>query len=429
MKLKILVSSVDPWSENVGSDTLTSLLAQSDSSNIASINIRAKKSDSHVASRYFHIIEDRVIKSIISPSTVTGESYPPVKDNETSINEEEGKEGDRYGKKYIVNRWLLVLIREILWKIGHWKSKQLDEFVESFSPDVFFFPIESYIHLNRINLYIIKKYHPKRVIGYMWDDNFTYKQYPFNLLYKLHRYWLRKSVRKLISECDSLFAINPKMKKELDAAFEIDSVVLTKPVKTLEEPSTYNPHFPIKILYTGKLVIGRDGTIADIVDAIKIVNKDEQRVILDIYTNTALSKSLLSRIDVPGACVLHGFIPQSEVLQEQHRADVLLFAESLSNRDLSARLSFSTKITDYLSAGKCIWAVGNGELAPIGYLKEEDAAIVSTTKESISTQLQSIIENIEIIPTYARKAHDCGIRNHTQHMIQTRFNNIIRGEN
>ena len=72
---KILVSSVDPWSDMVGSDTLTSLLEQFDNSVIASINIRAKKSDSKVAGKYFHVIEDRVIKSILSPSVITGESY------------------------------------------------------------------------------------------------------------------------------------------------------------------------------------------------------------------------------------------------------------------------------------------------------------------------------------------------------------------
>ena len=72
-KPKILVSSVDAWSDYVGSDTLSSLLSQFESKDVAAINIRARKSDSKVAGRYFHILEGRIIKSMFSTSSPT---YP-----------------------------------------------------------------------------------------------------------------------------------------------------------------------------------------------------------------------------------------------------------------------------------------------------------------------------------------------------------------
>lgn len=422
---RILVSSVDPWSEQVGSDTLTSLLSQFNSTDIASINIRVRLSDSPVAGRYFHIIEGRVIRSIFHPSIITGEEYKP---SDKSLDKDVVEEEKRYNRKISFGRFFLVLVREILWKLGRWKSPALDQFVSDFNPEVLFFPIEGYIHFNRINQYIIKKYQPKRVVGYMWDDNFTYKQHRFDLLYFIHRYWLRKSVKSLINSCNVVFAINPKMKRELDAEYGINSMLLTKPIRNQEVPMQAEVHEPIKLLYSGKLVIGRDKAIADIVDAIRIVNREKQRVILDVYSGTPLSSKIRARINVPGACNLKGFVPQKKVFEEQQKADVLLFVESLSKQDMSARLSFSTKITDYLSAGKCIWAVGNGDLAPIDYLKEEDAAIVSFTKESILTSLKSIIDNKKRILTYAKKAYECGISNHNQQEIKIRFKNAITGE-
>ena len=422
---RILVSSVDPWSEQVGSDTLTSLLSQFNSTDIASINIRVRLSDSPVAGRYFHIIEGRVIRSIFHPSIITGEEYKP---SDKSLDKDVVEEEKRYNRKISFGRFFLVLVREILWKLGRWKSPALDQFVSDFNPEVLFFPIEGYIHFNRINQYIIKKYQPKRVVGYMLDDNFTYKQHRFDLLYFIHRYWLRKSVKSLINSCNVVFAINPKMKRELDAEYGINSMLLTKPIRNQEVPMQAEVHEPIKLLYSGKLVIGRDKAIADIVDAIRIVNREKQRVILDVYSGTPLSSKIRARINVPGACNLKGFVPQKKVFEEQQKADVLLFVESLSKQDMSARLSFSTKITDYLSAGKCIWAVGNGDLAPIDYLKEEDAAIVSFTKESILTSLKSIIDNKKRILTYAKKAYECGISNHNQQEIKIRFKNAITGE-
>lgn len=408
----------------MGSDTMSSLVASFPPENVASLSIRASKSNSKVAGRYFHIIEGRVIKSILHPSTITGEEYTR---SDNSYNEDIEAEEKRYSRTFGFGRFFLVLAREILWKLGHWKSPALDLFVGDFNPDVLFFPIEGYIHFNRINQYIIKTYKPKRVVGYMWDDNFTYKQHRFDLLYFIHRYWLRKSVKSLIHSCDVVFAINPKMKRELDAEYGIESILLTKPIRDVITPEKTEPREPIRMLYSGKLVIGRDKAIADIVDAIRIVNKEKQQVVLDVYTGTPLGSKMRARIDVPESCNLKGFVPQNKVLEEQQKADVLLFVESLTKQDMSARLSFSTKITDYLSAGKCIWAVGNNDLAPIDYLKEEDAALVSSTKESILEQLQTIINNHEMISIYAQKAHECGIKNHNQQVIKTRFKNAIIG--
>lgn len=425
---KILVSSVDAWSDYVGSDTLSSLLSQFESKDVAAINIRARKSDSKVAGRYFHILEERVMKSLFSTSVQTGEEYTVDQVNDSPLgNDELSSEERRYSRRYFIDHWLLVLIRELVWKLGRWRSSNLDDFVESFSPDVLFFPIEGYIQLNRINKYIIDRYHPSRVVGYMWDDNFTFKQRNYNPFYLLHRLWLRRSVKQLISRCNSVFAITPKMKRELDAEYGINSILLTKPMKNQTVSVCSEDHSPIRILYTGKLIADRDKTLAEIADAIRDINKGGKKVILDIYTDTVLSPKMKARLDHPGDCNLMGFVPQKEIIKKQSEADILLFVETLSHKKLSARLSFSTKITDYFSAGKCIWAVGNKELAPIGYLIEEDAALASCSKESIRVQLGRVADDVELIMEYARKAYECGQRHHNSQMIKSRFKNVIEG--
>ena len=423
--VKILVNTVDAWSGQVGSDTMSSLLSSFDSKDVASINIRARKSDSTVAGSYFHILEGRVIKSIFRPSSETGEKYLPQSGAENG--EELAQETRLYRKRRLLNRYVYVLVREILWKLGHWRSRALDEYVSSFAPDVFFFPIESYIHFNRINLYIIRKFKPKRIVGYMWDDNFTYKQEPRNPLFLLHRWWLRKSVKRLVDSCDTVFAICPKMKRELDAEFGINSVLLTKPVRSEGVKINPSPSAPIRILYTGKLIIGRDETLALVADAIKSINKEGKKVILDIYTSTPLSAKMKARLDVPGSSNLKGFIPQSEVFKEQEKADILLFVESLNPRNGIARLSFSSNITDLLSAGKCIWAGGHEGLGPIEYLKQEKAAWVSISMNDIQNHLLQLLSSPDTMSVYAQSAQSCGHRNHSVNM-KNRFRDILQRE-
>lgn len=421
---RVLVSTVGAWSDSVGSNTMSELFREYAKDKLTCLYIRADISDSDSCRRYFHIYEGRVMKSILKRSMATGEEYTLGGCGETESTDLD-KEKTRYNNFRRKKNWFYTFAREFVWVLGKWKSKELDVFLDDFKPEVVFFSIESYIHFNRINEYIIKKCHPKKVIGYMWDDNFTYKQNKRSFSFRVHRWWLRRGVNRLVKKCDTIFAICPKMKHELDAEFGINSVLLTKPIYQFNEVKTILPKSPIKILYTGKLIYGRDETIAKIVDAIKEINEDGQKVLLQLYTNTELSPSLRERICVKDCCEMKGFVPQSEVLKIQKEADVLLYAESLSDTQLTARLSFSTKMTDYLASGACIWAVGNKDLAPIEYLKEEDAGLVSTDFKSIIEVLSIITHSPDLLQKYAIKAQQCGKKNHDAELIQNTFYQVI----
>ena len=417
---RVLVSTVGAWSDSVGSNTMSELFREYDKDKLACLYIRADISDSASCRRYFHIYEGRVMKSIVRWGMATGEEYTLGEYSRTSSDLDEEKA--RYDSYHRKSNWFYLFAREFVWVLGRWKTKELDAFLEDFKPEVVFFSIESYIHFNRINEYIIKKCHPKKVIGYLWDDNFTYKQHPHSIGYKIHRWWLRHGVKRLVNKCNTVYAICPKMKRELDAEFRIDSVLLTKPIYHFCEAKITIPNHPIRILYTGKLIYGRDETVAQIVDAIKEINKDGQKVLLQIYTNTELSPAIRERICVDGCCELKGFVPQSEALKIQKEADVLLYAESLSNTNLTARLSFSTKMTDYLASGACIWAVGNKDLAPIEYVMEEDAGLVSIDKQTIARALFRIVQMPDLIRKYALNAQQCGRKNHDIELIKKAFN-------
>ena len=91
----------------------------------------------------------------------------------------------------------------------------------------------------------------------------------------------------------------------------------------------------------------------------------------------------------------------------------------------TARLSFSTKLTDYLSSGKCIFAIGNDDLAPIEYLRENEAALVACSEDEIEAQLKTIVSNGDVLQKYARNAINCGLKNHHPDIIIKTFYNVI----
>ena len=102
----------------------------------------------------------------------------------------------------------------------------------------------------------------------------------------------------------------------------------------------------------------------------------------------------------------------------QKQADILVFVESLEKEfRYTARLSFSTKITDYLKSGKCIFAVGDKDIAPIDYFNRYDSAVTATSYDEIGLKLKELINNKEKITEYSKKAYDCGKEHHSLELM------------
>ena len=423
---RLLISTVGQWSD-AGSDTWSMLLSKYDKSKVASLYLRAGKSRSPQCRRYFHIFEEKVMRSITHPKLQTGEEYYFDASSDTSDatpSDIQQREKERYVKYSHRKNLFTTLARELVWLFGNWKSEEFKQFIDDFDPEVLAFPIESYIHLNRINKYIIKKKHPK-VIGFFNDDNFTYKQSK-NFGHRLHRLWLRQSVRWLVKHCDAVFAVCPKMKRECDKEYGINSIVLAKPMVCNTEFIPFQPNNPIRLLYAGKLYINRDKTIIAIANAMKKINVDGLKVVMDVYSGTPLTDETIQAIECSPASHFRGEIPFAQVFEEMQKSDVLLFVEDLSDENLAARLSFSTKITDLFGSGKCTWAVGNKDLGPVEYIREQDAGFVSNTEEEIYATLLRMVKNPDLISEYAQKGFECGQKNHNVDDLTRIFEQIIR---
>ena len=419
---RILVFTVSSWSSRGGANTYASLLEKYDSALVANLCIRDESPSSSVASRYFAISESKVIKSILKRKIKTGEEKTStIEADETTVAEHKARY-KKYGKK---RKYSMLFARELVWKMGKWKTKELDEFLDSFKPDIILHSMEGYIHLNRIIEYAIKRTGAK-AIGYIWDDNFTYKQSK-SLGYKIYRFFQRKSLKKLSKKTDAFFAITEKTKKEADKFFGIESIVLTKPLSSEPTVDYGLLEKPIKVLYTGNLYIGRDRSLLRLVNCLKELEKPSEHFKIDVYTQTQLSEDMRNALNCD-FCEIHEPIPQSEVLKKQKEADILLFLEDVDGKDARvARLSFSTKTTDYLSSGKCIFAIGNLDAAPIEYLKENDTALVATNDNEIKNAIEQIVNNENILVEYATRSANLGLLNHNKKKIEETFYKTIEG--
>lgn len=417
-KPKILVFTVSAWNGSAEINTWSSFLSEYDPARIANICIRDGVPDGNNCNNFFSISENKIIKSIFDRSVKTGRIVVP--DDEDVASEDLKEHNERYRKMQKKRRPSMLLARELVWKLGKWKTDELDAFLDSFKPDVILYALESYIHLNRIVEYSIKRTGASAV-GYVWDDNFTYKQ-SFGFFFSVHRFFQRRSLKRLVKLSESFFAITDLTKKEADEFFGIDCRVLTKPLAELPQLSDYKVGLPIKMLYAGGLACGRDDSLCEVVDAIR---RNRLPIEIDVYTQTELTHDISEWLTC-NTCRIHPAVSREELFHIQKQCDVLLFLEDIGRKYSNlARLSFSSKITDYLSAGKCIFAVGKSDIAPMRYFADNNSAIIASNSEELDEKLAILVENPSVVSEYANNAVKTGVSNHSKSDLQKIFDDTI----
>lgn len=413
---KVLIIGINAWREDASSHTLMDLFRCWNPERLALVYSRSEYPDTPVCNHFFQISETDILKGLKTPWKEIGNTIECSKNNGSKIKEEQL----RYSKAHKKSSKLLPLLREIVWKFGKWKSKALKSFILDFDPDVIFIPIYPVVYMGRLQKYI-KKLTGKPTICYLADDNYSYDSCNHLLSY-LHRFWLRKYVGPLARESNGMFVIVDKEKEDTDKRFGTNSIILTKGIDFSEKQYIPTiPKFPLKLVYTGNLIIGRDKTIAVLADILNELNHEEKFAELYIYSQTEPNTAILKRIN-RGCSHFCGKISREEVKLVQSKADIVVFAEALNGKEANiAKLSFSTKLTDYMAAGKCIFAIGKRDIAPIDYLKKYNTALISSNEIEIKETLLQLRNDPAIITQLGKKAYETAKRNHDQVSLNQKF--------
>lgn len=426
---KILIVSRLNWDDTSVSNTLSNLFGDYDPDKIARIYIETQHPNTCCCKRFYQISEFSLVKKIFNWGLNTGKvittdgsvvKRPQAVDDATAKQEASVMNWVRSHRSSI-----FTVLRDFLWYLNGWKTKELRAFIKDFNPDVVWLDGSPLILMNRLNNYVYKVAQ-KPTVTFLMDDVYCYESCT-GLFDRVYKFFLRKQVKWTVDHCKHVFVSSQKMKTEYDRIFGVDSTFITKSFEADKLKTDVEViHNPVRLVYLGNVLIGRLGTLIKIAKCMKEINKGHQKLQLSIYTNSFIfeeeKKQLLCDSGVR-LCPPISFDKVPEIIAEN---DVQVFTESMDGKDMSvARLSFSTKIIDYIQSGKCILAVGPKDVAPIEYFKKEDAAIVATNMEELMASLLKLT-NEDIIREYAKKAIACGKRNHDRTMMHDKIYSKIR---
>lgn len=423
---RLLIITRNAWADEISTGNTMSNFFSGWKYDIANVFCRDEKINNSICKKYYQITERELLKSIIKSNSNAGRKIiydninQIISDNSNSKNiATEEKKYDFFRKHRLI---IFLWIRELIWKLGKWKNQTLNDFLSEIDPNVILVPLYDCAYMYDLAIYIQKQTNA-RVIIYTGDDVYTLKQLSLSPLFWINRFICRGKIRKLIKLSDIRICLTDKQRAEYSRIFRVNFTTCMKSANIAEQFT--QPSKIKRMVYTGNLIPGRYKILLAIAKSVAAINKNGIKIEFHIYSSNRLSDRLLRKF-VGRGINFGGSISKEEVIKVQETADILVHAEDFALRNkLKTRLSFSTKIIDYLSKGKCVLAVGPSNIASMEYLKQYDAAAVVNDVSDIEKTICKLIENENIMRYYARNALNCCKKNHNKRKQQERLYSLI----
>ncbi len=253
-----------------------------------------------------------------------------------------------------------------------WKADaSLRQWIREFAPDVIYSYLGA-IRLMRLVREIARDLRVPVVPHFM--DDWPSTLYEHSILAPVLRRKLQSELREVLNFSPTRLAIGEEMAREFDGRYGprfhpfmncVDDRRLDQPVGELAARPV------LRLAYVGGLHLNRWQSLVEIGQALRSLRAEGIPAELVIYGFVDPASKIGQALAMPPEIRLAGRIPAAQVAAAQEDADVLVHVESFQPGDRKyTRFSVSTKIPEYLAAGRPILGYGPGETASMRYLEQ-----------------------------------------------------------
>ena len=401
--MKLLVVSYNCFSnQNANGQTIKAICSAFDYEELAQIYFCAEKNSDAFCKEYYRVTDKDVIKSLFKTKKEQSQNNAVQ-----PIGISENLKKKNYDFRY---RWA----RELLWKLAPWGRRKLSKWVGKIKPDAILYMVGDNIFMDRIVYKLSSKFNLPIILynceAFRLVDVKTRGFLESKYYKKSHRFYKKvlKRTNFVIYNCDELrkcyeekYGTKPSEVIYNSSVFESDDYQ----AKDTEK---------LNFVYFGNLGVGRVQSLCEFAQGMSevcpkstlnvygVVKSDDDKVFLDQIQNVKY----------------HGAVPPEDLKEIKNSADVLVHVESFDPLIVDKlKYAFSTKIAQYLCAGRCMISY-----APLGtlstrYLIEEQCSFVATNKEELKNVLVKCKEKNERIEM-ARKAKITALKNHDKKLTQ-----------
>ncbi len=425
MRRKILIISHNPINEtdNMGK-TIGNLFSEFSKSELCQLYFREQNTEAKNCDSFFCISDDRMIRSILNAKYNTGRKI----NNHYQIKKEECKSDNKkqnifqYGRRRTGNIYLL---RNLLWKIGKWDTKELKEWLEKEKPTSIFFVAGDYTFAFDIAIKISKDYNIPIYI--FFSDEFYRKEISKKTLgARIYKSIYRKKFKRTIMYAKEYFCISEAMEEFYEEEFTKRGIVLMNTTNIESENEIRKTSKKI-IRYIGNLGYDRWKNIISIGNVVKKINDkyEKEKLIFEVYSGEK-NRKITDKLKSTEGIAYKGYIEATEVKKKILESDILIHTEDFNKENIQkVKYSVSTKIPDYLASGRLLIAYGPEEIESNEYIKRNEAGIVVNSEKELEIVLENILSGEIDTKSIINNAINLVEKNHRSKVVYDKLNKYL----
>lgn len=435
--MRLLVISSTPWSpENSFGSTYESIFSALEGIEVINIYCNTGTPESQLVKRVFQIDESMLLRSIIRPTVGVGRELPSNPDRGRATPQQGVSVLERLLAAGRARRFsfygLALMARSVIWRFGRWRSAELNAFLLDSRPDLIFVPVYSASHMNRL-VHHAKETLSIPMVGYVSDDVYSLRQFSLSPWFWASRFYQRILIRRVVDRCHWLYVVSDVQRRDYERALGVECRVLTKLGRFSEfeippPPEATRVDRPVVFTYAGNIGNRRWRTLLEIGEALGEASEAGAWGRLDVYTMTPLTRRQIRQFQKIKTIEIHPALRPGQLREVYRQSDVLVLAEptSLKGR-LQVRHSISTKVVEYLEAGRPILARAHRSAAFIQHLQTHGAAMVSMPGDDLVAQVTDLIQNRQLRLELAQRGWRLGAEKHDQEAVGQALKSELSG--
>lgn len=411
--MRILIISKEAWrDEQNGGNVLSNMFSQLPNAEFAQIYCNEQEPNNTICRNYYQMSDRMMVNNILHRAHV---GRKVVYDKVPTKTEAKVESYKTAGGKFGGN--LKRVARELVWAIGRWDKKEIITYAREFNPDIIFAPCYGNHYMQRLTALVHNALNVP-VVSYISDDFYTNKQFKFSPIFWLNHMLIRRRTRKIFRHYSLVYTMTDEQKQQCEHDFGANMKILRKNGKFENQYLKSKVNDPIRFVYAGGIYLNRWKTLGALAEAMRHINADGVKMVLDIYTNNKLDQQMQQEINDGITARVHKAVSMAELMDIYHKSDVALHAEAfdITNRHV-VRMSFSTKIVDCMDSGCAVMAICDKKQAGGSYLRRNECAICIHDLKQIESVLRNIADHPNQLIKMQNKAFEVGRKYHLQENI------------
>lgn len=382
--MKILIISHNPiTTQNNMGKTFLSLFSGFDREELCQLYIYPTLPNVDRCGSFYRVTDKQMLVSLV-PGRKAGGVIPKEQIRATEGLYEQPKDESLYRNRKNKSP-LRRLLRDALWSVGNWYSRDLKAWLDREKPECIFVAPGAAKFIYDFALRISRD-RDIPVVTYICDE-FYFVQESERPLEKLRLRLFRDKMRSLMDNTAHLVTISEELREAYVREFGVKATTLMTGAG-IPAAERVSEEQPCQVCYFGNIRANRYVSLCEIgreLDAINRSGGTDYR--LKIYTMEK-DAAILEQLRQIKAIELHPFVTGEAFEREFRRAQLLLHVEAFDEESIDrVRHSVSTKIADSLASGIPLLAYGPDRVSSMKHLLRHGCAITATSQDQLHNML------------------------------------------